>query len=370
MTDEMLRQAAWNASRMFVEALEEDYDPRAAYPPSPAFRRKLRSLRRRAEHPYAHAALQRAAVFLLVLLLSGGVFLSVDAEARDALRAWIRTVEEGLVLYRFTGDEASAEFPRCRLGWVPEGFTMVSEIDDGDIGRYDAVYQETESPRCVIFGYRRMSGDRITWIAGDEYTYEAVTVNGLPGDFYETTEENGASTLLWFDEERDLLFSLDSDLDREAILRMAESVVPAGEGAPSPAKSAEEREAAEYEDTLRAYAESMRLSTETAARRYASFPNEELREAFLESIGRITSYSLKERERINGGLWAYTLSIQDSLHGSELREVYWFVGHIDGRYVVYGNEAYVPESLREGLDPARYQYEGEDILGAMPEAFA
>ena len=30
MTDEMLRQAAWNASRMFVEALEEDYDPRAA----------------------------------------------------------------------------------------------------------------------------------------------------------------------------------------------------------------------------------------------------------------------------------------------------------------------------------------------------
>ena len=39
----------------------------------------------------------------------------------------------------------------------------------------------------------------------------------------------------------------------------------------------------------------MRLSTETAARRYASFPNEELREAFLESIGRITSYSLKER---------------------------------------------------------------------------
>ena len=294
----------------------------------------------------------------------------MGAEARDALRAWIRTVEEGLVLYRFTGDEASAEFPRCRLGWVPEGFTMVSEIDDGDIGRYDVVYQETESPRCVIFGYRRMSGDRITWIAGDEYTYEAVTVNGLPGDFYETTEENGASTLLWFDEERDLLFSLDSDLDRETILQMAESVVPAGEGAPSPAKSAEEREAAEYEDTLRAYAESMRLSTETAARRYASFPNEELREAFLESIGRITSYSLKERERINGDLWAYTLSIQDSLHGSELREVYWFVGHIDGRYVVYGNEAYVPESLREGLDPARYQYEGEDILGAMPEAFA
>lgn len=82
MTDEMLRQAAWNASRMFVEALEEDYDPRAAYPPSPAFRRKLRSLRRRAEHPYAHAALQRAAVFLLVLLLSGGVWMGTGRLCR------------------------------------------------------------------------------------------------------------------------------------------------------------------------------------------------------------------------------------------------------------------------------------------------
>ena len=91
MTEEMLRQAARDSSRAFVEALEADFDPRAAYPPSPAFRRKLRSLRRRAEHPYAHAALRRAAMFLLVCLVSGGVFLSVDAEARDALRAWIRT---------------------------------------------------------------------------------------------------------------------------------------------------------------------------------------------------------------------------------------------------------------------------------------
>ena len=33
------------------------------------------------------AALRRAAAFLLVCLLSGGVFLSVDAQARDALLA-------------------------------------------------------------------------------------------------------------------------------------------------------------------------------------------------------------------------------------------------------------------------------------------
>lgn len=227
MTDEMLRQAARNASRMFVEALEEDYDPRAAYPPSPAFRRKLRSLRRRAEHPYAHAARQRAAVFLLVLLLSGGAFLSVDAQARDALQVWLREIGENFVLYRFTEDDASADFPCYRLGWVPEGFTLVNETNDADIGRYNAVYQETDGLNCVIFSYRRMSDDGLAWIAGSEYVYEAVTVNGFPGDFYETTEENGSRTLLWFDEENDLMFSVDSNLSRNDILQVAESVVPA-----------------------------------------------------------------------------------------------------------------------------------------------
>ena len=119
MTDEMLRIAARDSCRAFVESLEADFDPRAAYVPSTAFRRKLRALCRRAEHPYLHAALRRAAAFLLVCLLSGGVFLSVDAQARETLRSWLREVGENFVLYRFTGSEEPADFPAYRLGWVP-----------------------------------------------------------------------------------------------------------------------------------------------------------------------------------------------------------------------------------------------------------
>ena len=224
MTDEMLRQAARDSCRAFVENLETDYDPRAAYVPSAAFRRKLRALCRRAEHPHLHAALRRAAAFLLVCLLSGGVFLSVDAQARDALRSWIREIGTNFVLYRFTGDNASTAFPCYRPGWIPEGFTLVNETNDADTGTYEAVYQETDSLNCVIFAYRRMSDDGRTWIAGSEYTYEAVMVNDLPGDFYGTTEENGSSTLLWFDERTNLVFSVDSNLSRSDILQVAESV--------------------------------------------------------------------------------------------------------------------------------------------------
>ena len=224
MTDEMLRQAARNASRMFVEALEEDYDPRSDYPPSPAFRRKLRSLRRRAEHPYAHAALQRAAVFVLVLLLSGGAFLSVDAQARDALQVWLREIGENFVLYRFTEDDASADFPCYRLGWVPEGFTMTAEHDLSDVEMYIVHYADPETGLGFRFDYQHMTENAITWIDSTEYTHEYVTVNDLPGEFYESIQENEASNLLWFDQERNLIFGINSRLDRETIFQIAECV--------------------------------------------------------------------------------------------------------------------------------------------------
>lgn len=225
MTDEMLRQAARNASRMFVEALEEDYDPRAAYPPSQAFRRKLRSLRRRAEHPYAHAARQRAAVFLLVLLLSGGAFLSVDAQARDALQVWLRTIVENSVFYRFTGDENQGDFPVCRLGWIPEGVVLERETDQPDKGVYRAYYVNSETGYGFVFYYQWMSDGLAAGLSTENMIYQRTVVNGMPADYYESTLEGDSNLLMWFDEEHHLAFSINSCLDQETIFQIAGGVV-------------------------------------------------------------------------------------------------------------------------------------------------
>lgn len=224
MTDEMLRQAARNASRMFVEALEEDYDPRAAYPPSPAFRRKLRSLRRRAEHPYAHAALQRAAVFLLVLLLSGGVWMARDAYA-GVPENWVRfEAEDGTVNYRFLGEPDGSAFPSYRLGWIPEGFELVDENDWSDLGMYNAYYANSETGEGIGFYCEFMNNIFATGLSMEDMTYESTTVNELPADYYETTKEDGSNSLFWFDQENNLVFSINSNLSRPAIFRIAESI--------------------------------------------------------------------------------------------------------------------------------------------------
>ena len=225
MTDEMLRQAARNASRMFVEALEEDYDPRAAYPPSQAFRRKLRSLRRRAEHPYAHAALQRAAVFLLVLLLSGGVWMARDAYA-SVPQNWVRfEAEDGTVNYRFLGEPDGSAFPSYRLGWIPEGFELVDENDWSDLGMYNSYYENAETGGGFGFDCQFMNNIFVTGLSMENMTYESTAVNGFPADYYETTEKDGTNNLFWFDQEHNLVFTIEGSLDRETMLRVAENVI-------------------------------------------------------------------------------------------------------------------------------------------------
>ena len=224
MTDEMLRIAARDSCRAFVESLEADFDPRAAYVPSAAFRRKLRALCRRAEHPYLHAALRRAAAFLLVCLLSGGVFLSVDAQARDALQVWLRTIVENSVFYRFTGEENQGDFPVCRLGWIPEGVVLERETDQPDKGVYRAYYVNSETGYGFVFYYQWMADGLAAGLSTENMIYQRTVVNGMPADYYESTLEGDSNLLMWFDEEHHLAFSINSRLDRETIFRIAEGV--------------------------------------------------------------------------------------------------------------------------------------------------
>ena len=58
----------------------------------------------------------------------------------------------------------------------------------------------------------------------NEVSYERSAVNEFPADYYEPVKEDGARNLFWFDQENNLMFSINSRLDRETIFRIAEGV--------------------------------------------------------------------------------------------------------------------------------------------------
>ena len=72
-----------------------------------------------------------------------------------------------------------------------------------------------------------MDNSNVISISENTHIHSSVTVNDLPGDFYESTVEDESNILFWFDETSGLVFRINSPLNRDTILSLAEGVASA-----------------------------------------------------------------------------------------------------------------------------------------------
>lgn len=228
ITDDMLREAAAEFSEALTgslpapEACEHDFSPR--------FLRKMRPLLRTGR-PVRHPVLRRTVAAVLALVVSASVWLSVDMDARAALLSWIRTQREnGIFSYQFAGSDQQEAVPLYLPTWVPEGF----EEAQRDIKNWNAwvLYTGPDDNYFSVDSTWIQDGTGMAVIPypGQELTPVSVSVNGLPGDLYLSVDpETGrdSNNLLWFDNQTHICFAIDSSLDGETMLRIAESVAPA-----------------------------------------------------------------------------------------------------------------------------------------------
>ncbi len=128
-------------------------------------------------------------------------------------------------------------------------------------------------------------------------------------------------------------------------------------------QSVMERDSDPYQDTLISYLEAMKTGIADQAAKFASFPNEDIKSAYLSSPIVIVDYEIEKSEIINHQLRAYTLRIKDSMNPDVYRRIYYFVGAPEGQYTVYINVEYVPGMLSEGLNKEKYSYTDENVLG-------
>ena len=109
ISEERLRLAAQEAGRAIAASLPEPEDCQAEF--SPSFERKMKKLIWRADHRGLCLGLKRAACFFLALLLSGGVFLTVNAEARELVFGWISQRAEDAQRYFHQGEPTDSAEP-------------------------------------------------------------------------------------------------------------------------------------------------------------------------------------------------------------------------------------------------------------------
>ena len=152
-TDDRLRQAAQEAGAILDGSLPAPEDCPHTF--SLPFQAKMAKLLRRHKRAPARRAMRRVACLALVCLLGSGVFLTTNAQAREAFFGWIREQVEGAQRYFHTGKATLPEEIVHYQITVPEEYTLVSGLT---------------SDTFVNQGYESPSGGYISF----SYQYETV----------------------------------------------------------------------------------------------------------------------------------------------------------------------------------------------------
>ena len=221
ITDEMLRSSAARSSELFAHTITSDYDPAQQYEPSDLFEKKIRKLFHRAKHPYFYKAIQRIASIFLAAILIGSMNFAVDTEARAAFLDWIKEVYEHSIVYRIMPSSAAKDLPHYELTWLPDGFGEPDIYENETV--YSALYQNSSTGEIVIFDYYRLSSEVQAKLFTDQQP-EHVLVNGIIADFYAASSDSESNNLLWIDTEAGVFCAIDSNLSKDVILHIAESI--------------------------------------------------------------------------------------------------------------------------------------------------
>ena len=220
MNEEELSRAAARAAELLNEALPRPEDCNHTF--SPRFRRKMRHLLFRQQHPVLMRGLQSAAVLFLTITVLFGSLLTVSTDAREFVFGWVRGQFGSGFIYTFDGDAAPSEIPQYCLGWIPDGYTQdfTSELEGGKI----LIYGNAEGKQ-MLFAYSSAStGTVFALHQTDDCIQKDVSINGMTGTIYISPRENEPSAIVWIDPERNIVFDIGAVVDPQALIKMAENV--------------------------------------------------------------------------------------------------------------------------------------------------
>ena len=220
MTDEMLRLAASEADHALCDSLLATMGQEHAF--SARFEHRMNRLIRKTNHPIFYPALRQAACFLLLVLLAGTTWLTVDVRARAAFFAWVRQQYESFIEYRFVAsapDSLDLSIPEPT--WLPEGFEKQKQTITDTTSMM--IYTDSDG-RMISFIYSRGADATSLFLLPQDAVMQTVSVNGQDADFYLESDPESANALVWFSASGDTFYCLTAPLPASTLIQIAESI--------------------------------------------------------------------------------------------------------------------------------------------------
>ena len=222
-SDEELKLAAKKVCLSMLDSLNEPEDYNPAF--SSSFLSKMERLCRKTRKSRSFRVLSyRAAAIVLALLFGLGIFFATNTEARAEVVRWAKETWEQSVFYRFFGSKTTAELPYYALRWIPDGFELESESRT-ETSTF-IFYRNDETGQTISLEYELVSDDiQAEIFASDGISEpEKVFINGLCADYYPASGDIMLSNLIWLDQTQSVVFFLDSELDIDVMLHIAEQI--------------------------------------------------------------------------------------------------------------------------------------------------
>ena len=188
---------------------------------TPRFQKKMQRTIRRAKHPIIYNIPRRVACFIIAAIIIGSTWLTVDADARTEIFAWIREKYEEFIEYRFVGKPSSEkEKTDYELTWLPDGYNEIDRLitEDG----CTIIYSHDVS--LIQFVYSTGADADSLFIGDFNGEVQTIQIGEFIADFYQAQNNSQSSTVVWMSAQKDTLFSITTSLPKDIIIELCKSV--------------------------------------------------------------------------------------------------------------------------------------------------
>lgn len=222
ISDELLYQVLADIEAVYLQELPEQA-PEHRF--SEQFEKRMRKLiKEQKRSPQARKAItftKRAVLVLAALLaMAFGTVMSVEG-LRVQFFKLVSEVFEKYTAITFDKNEAvstgSDSFVQYELSYIPEGFSVESEICEPVTGMIFTAYRN-ETGSKIEFSQDTLENVSMS-INTEGVNQEKMSINGCDAYYFSNI---GMQSIYWFDDE--YLYMISSDLDKEVVLKIAKSI--------------------------------------------------------------------------------------------------------------------------------------------------
>lgn len=223
ITDEELAIATAIVSETMLRSLPEPEECTGQF--TAQFEEKIEKLKKTAVRKANWKKFARSAVAaVLVILIGFSMLCAFNTEVRAAVVEWFKETFGTHTTYWFTSNK-DGTLPKYELTWLPKGYELIFE--ESYEYMYGSVYQRGGNVADgFTFDYALANEDTqlTTQSLYGNPKVKPVNINGNDGELYLSDNPQDTHTLVWFDEDYGVVFSITSFMDSVDILNIASNV--------------------------------------------------------------------------------------------------------------------------------------------------